>query len=85
MKQHMMVIGWPSFLMAGVIEMLVFAMVDPESLHWMGGAGIELSRSTIYSLAFFAFWLITAIAAAMALYLATPEPEAPTRTAARYI
>ena len=29
---------WPAFLMAGVIEMLVFAMVDPGDLHWIARA-----------------------------------------------
>ena len=27
--QRLMWIAWPAFLMAGVLEMLVFAMVDP--------------------------------------------------------
>ncbi len=34
---------WPAFLVAGVIEMLVFAMVDPKHLHWFGQP-VTLSR-----------------------------------------
>ena len=31
--KYWMFILWPSFLMAGVMEMAVFAMVDPQDLH----------------------------------------------------
>ena len=57
---HMMAILWPSFLMAGVLEMLVFALVDPSSLRWMGGELIALSAAAIHTLAFFVFWAVTA-------------------------
>jgi hypothetical protein len=56
--QRWMWIAWPSFLMAGVLEMLVFAAVDPMELHWLG-APLELSRSGVYTLAFFVFWACT--------------------------
>ena len=32
--QRLMWIAWPAFLMAGVMEMVVFAFVDPEALQW---------------------------------------------------
>ena len=57
-----MALLWPSFLMAGVLETLVFAMVDPGQLHWFGGASVELSASAVYSLAFFVFWAVIAAA-----------------------
>ena len=38
LRMHLMAILWPSFLMAGVLEMLVFALVDPAGLRWMGGS-----------------------------------------------
>jgi cation transporter-like permease len=62
LQMHLMAILWPSFLMAGVLEMLVFALVDPGSLRWMGGEVVTLSSSAVYTLAFFVFW--GAIAAA---------------------
>ena len=31
-------ISWPAFLVAGLLEMLVFAMVDPQDLHPFGYA-----------------------------------------------
>jgi len=50
--QRWMWIAWPSFLVAGVLEMLVFAVVDPEHIQWFGQP-VELSRQAVYTLAFF--------------------------------
>lgn len=47
--QRLMWIAWPAFLMAGVLEMLVFAMVDPQDLHWFGQP-LALSRQGVYTL-----------------------------------
>ena len=55
--QRLMWIMWPAFLAAGVMEMLVFAAFDPQDLQWLG-QGVELSRTSVYSLAFFAFWAV---------------------------
>ena len=66
-------IAWPSFLMAGVLEMLVFSVADPEELRGFGGAFNELPPSAIYTLAFFCFWVIVALASSLTLLLATPE------------
>ena len=55
---HAAQILWPAFLMAGVLEMLVFSWVDPGQLQW--GAW-HPDAKTAYSLAFLVFWaLITA-------------------------
>lgn len=53
--QRLMWITWPAFLVAGVVEMVVFALVDPSELHWRGDP-LELSRQAIYTLSFFFFW-----------------------------
>ena len=68
--QKLMWIAWPAFLVAGVLEMLVFAMVDPHDLHWFGGQPIELSRQGIYTIAFFVFWGITMLSSALTTLLA---------------
>jgi hypothetical protein len=70
-------IAWPSFLMAGVLEMLVFSVADPDELRGFGGAFNELSPSAIYTLAFFCFWVIVALASSLTLLLSSPEPEVP--------
>ncbi len=66
--QRMMWIAWPAFLVAGMLEMLVFAMVDPQDLHWFGQP-LDLSRQAIYTLAFFAFWSMTMASSALTTLL----------------
>jgi hypothetical protein len=70
-----MAIAWPSFLMAGVLEMLVFSMVDPGALHWLGGAPVELGATALYSLSFFVFWAVIACAGVMTQLLGETEVE----------
>jgi hypothetical protein len=57
-SQRIMWIAWPAFLVAGVLEVLVFAMVDPQDVHWFGHS-LEFSRQGVYTAAFFVFWAIT--------------------------
>jgi hypothetical protein len=75
-----MIVGWPAFLMAGVLEMLVFSLVDPTQLHWFGGAPVELSPTAVYSLAFFVFWVVIALASGISQLLAEPAVEINSRT-----
>ncbi|MFO1270116.1 MAG: hypothetical protein U1F50_00265 [Rubrivivax sp.] len=75
-----MSVGWPSFLMAGVLEMVVFSLVDPAQLHWFGGAPVELGATTVYSLAFFVFWLVIATAGAISQLLSESATEINSRT-----
>ena len=79
-KRQVMVIAWPAFLMAAVLEMLVFAVVDPSGLHWIGGAPIEVSATTVYSLAFFVFWAVIAAACAMTERLAESDIDVNSRS-----
>ena len=69
MKQRALSIVWPAFLMAGVLEMLVFAVVDPGDLHWFGGPAIEWSVSAVYTVTFLIFWGVIATAGAMSALL----------------
>ncbi len=64
-KRRWMVILWPAFLMAGVLEMAVFALVDPANLHWLGGEALHWSPTAVYTLAFFVFWAIITLAGLM--------------------
>jgi len=66
--QKLMWIAWPAFLVAGVLEMLVFAMVDPQDLHWFGQP-VELSRQGVYTLAFFVFWAASMASSALTTLL----------------
>jgi hypothetical protein len=69
-KQRLMWIAWPAFLVAGLVEMVVFAFVDPQQLHGLNGEPLELSRPAVYTLAFFAFWIATMASSALTTLLA---------------
>lgn len=60
---------WPAFLAAGVLELLVFAHVDPADVHGIAGTPVELSRQAVYTLSFFGFWAVTAAAAGVSGWL----------------
>lgn len=59
---HLAQILWPAFLMAGILEMIVFSTIDPSQLHF--GAWTPDTKTT-YSLAFFVFWGVVAAASAI--------------------
>jgi hypothetical protein len=64
---------WPAFFTAGVMTMLVFALVDPSDLHWIGGEALPLSRQATYTLGFLVFWVLIASACTVTLWLASPR------------
>lgn len=75
---------WPAFLMAGVLEIAVFALVDPNDLHGLSGAPLEVSRQAVYTVAFLVFWAVIAVASAITVLLTRPaEPADDVRGAQR--
>ncbi len=54
--------------MAGVMEMIVFAFVDPEALQWFDQP-VNLSRQGVYTVAFFAFWIVITASGALTTLL----------------
>lgn len=83
LRQLLMAVVWPAFLMAGVLEMIVFSFVDPSQLHGFGGAPLALGRTAVYSLAFFVFWVVIATAAALSHRLAESAAEVNSRSFTR--
>ena len=67
-------IAWPAFLAACVLELLVFAVVDPLELQWSGHA-LGWSRQSVYTFAFFAFWAVTMGACALSTLLRMAPEE----------
>lgn len=67
-------ITWPAFLAACLLEALVFAAVDPVEVHWPGLAA-QPSRQAVYTAAFFGFWLIAMACSALALWLGKPPRD----------
>lgn len=72
--KRLMGIAWPAFLVAAVLEMVVFALVDPGDLHWFGSP-LALSREAVYTVAFFVFWGLTMASSALTTLLALPPSE----------
>ena len=75
-NQKLMRVLWPAFLAACVLELVVFAMVDPHDVHWAGQPLVSmLSRQAIYTLAFFVFWVISSGAGALTALLGIPPEQ----------
>ena len=72
--QKMMWIAWPAFLVAGMLEALVFACVDPHDLQWFGHPW-ALSRQGVYTVAFFVFWLLVMVSSALTTLLSASASE----------
>ena len=66
MKQAINIL-WPSFLAAGVAEVVLFTFVDP--------ADFEASRIAVYSLGFFGLWLLGALSSALTCFFQRSAAE----------
>ncbi len=62
-------VAWPGFLSAALLEIAVFAFVDPQTLRTLEGVEILLSDTAVYSLAFLVFWIITSAGGVLTLLL----------------
>lgn len=71
LREQIRIVLWPAFLMAGVLEMIVFAFVDPRQLHGFAGQPLDLSPMAIYTIAFFVFWAVIGLAGALTELLST--------------
>lgn len=67
-------IAWPAFLVAGLMEMAVFAVVDPADLQWFGSS-LNWSREAVYTVAFFVFWVLAMVSSALTTVLAMAPHE----------
>ena len=66
---------WCSFLAASVATLLFFAFVDPAPVAGALTPTDALpSRTALYSLGFFFFWAICALAAGLTAWLLRPPP-----------
>jgi hypothetical protein len=74
LSRTLMWVLWPGFLLACVIELLVFGLVDPGDLRWAGET-LPLSRQSVYAAAFFVFWGLATLASALTVLLALPPAE----------
>jgi hypothetical protein len=75
MGRHALAILWPAFVMGGVLEMLVFVVVDPLELRWFGGPALGWTAGAIYTVTFLIFWVVVATASALSAWLAALPDE----------
>lgn len=64
----LMTILWPSFIMASISVGVIFSIIDPETLV-LHGNSTEISNVVIYSITFFVFWMLGAIASGLTALL----------------
>ena len=69
LRERVLLIVWPAFVMAGVLEALVFVVVDPTALHWYGIEPLNWSTSGVYSVTFLIFWFVIATSGAITCLL----------------
>ena len=76
MKYRLLIwIMWPSFLVAGLAEGLLFSVVHPSELLFFGHQ-LDISDEGIYTLGFFVIWMFCAFSSALTAYI-LPGIEAP--------
>ena len=65
---------WPSFVVAGVAEVLFFTLIDPQELY-LFGAPANFSRMAVYSFGFFGFWAICAASSLFTCFIQRSPDE----------
>jgi hypothetical protein len=73
-RRSLMLILWPSFLMAGVASAVVFALIDPLDVAIFGH--LRPNRDVLYAAGFFFFWLIAALSSMLTLFMQPNQQEA---------
>lgn len=68
MARLMMVVLWPSFLVAIVAEGFFFSLFDPRDLGMLG-VHLDVSPMAAYTVGFFCFWMFCALASMLTCYL----------------
>lgn len=67
-SERAMQVIWPAFIAACMLELVVFAFVDPAEVHWVGRSW-GWSSQAIYASGFFVFWVICAVASSLTAIL----------------
>lgn len=65
--QRVIWILWPSFIVGGIATVVFFTLFDPRELA-LFGSELSVSRLAVYSIGFFAFWLLAATSSALTCF-----------------
>lgn len=74
-RRMAMSVLWPAFLLAGVLEALLFVVVDPHDLRWFGGPALGLSVTAAYSVTFLIAWTLMSVSSWLTAMLLRAEPD----------
>ena len=75
MKRVALAVLWPAFLTAGVLDALVYAVLDPRELRWFGGAPFGWTPVAVHSVTFLIFWVAVSVAAGMTALLLLSDAD----------
>lgn len=67
MMQRVIQILWPSFLVAGIADIIFTTLFDPLEIMYRGEALIE-HRIAAYTIGFFVFWLLCITSSLLTCY-----------------
>lgn len=73
MKKAMWIL-WPSFVIAGVAEVVFFTVIDPQELYLLGEP-VTMGRLATYSIGFLLFWGLAAASSAFTCFLQRSSRE----------
>ncbi|GAP33698.1 hypothetical protein ABXN37_00770 [Piscinibacter sakaiensis] len=79
MARIAMSVLWPAFLMAGVLEGLIFVVVDPSELHWFDGPALGWSDQAVYTVTFLMLWGVLSLSGALTALLLRSADEVNSR------
>ena len=65
---------WPSFLVAGIAEVVFFTVIAPQELY-LFGQPVYFSPIATYSIGFFGFWFVCAGSSLMTLFFQRTAAE----------
>lgn len=71
-----MTVLWPAFLVAGVLEALLFVVIDPRELRWFGGPALGLSVSAVYTVTFLIVWALMSASSWLSVIMLRGGPDA---------
>jgi len=74
MMQRMIQILWPSFLVAGVADIIFTTLFDPLEIMYRGEALID-HRVAAYTIGFFVFWLLGITSSMLTCYFQRSADE----------
>lgn len=65
---------WPSFLVAGIAEIIFFTVINPQELYLLGQP-VRYSPIATYSIGFFGFWILCAASSLTTLFFQRTADE----------